>query len=147
MAFTGRIMFLLCNTCIRCKIFLDNHFSMLIPSEWTMTMSSNISNNKKRNDHSFTSTIPNSTFGRMHLPSLSLLGINTSNHIVDPFDVLQRMQCFLTFFLSTFTSWFHHPPVLTRFSCHDLRMKANHVPLAQAWTFWNPMTSCHKKHH
>ena len=34
-------------------------------------------------------------------------------------------------------SWFHNPPVLTCFSCHDLRMKANHEPLAQEWTFPN----------
>ena len=105
MAFPLKIMFLLCNTCIWCKLLLGNHFSKLSPSEWTTTMGSNINNNKKRDDLYFTSMVPNSTSRRMHSTSLSLLVVNTSNG-------LQRLQFFLAF-LSTFACWFHHPPVLT----------------------------------
>ena len=124
MAIPLRIMSLLCNTCIWCMFLLGNHFSKLSPSEWNTTMSSNISNNKKGNDHSFTSMVPNSTSARIHVPSLSLLSINTSNG-------LQWLQFFLAFFMSTFASWFHHPLVFTCFSCYDLRMKANHEPISQ----------------
>lgn len=145
MTFPLRNIFFFCNTCIRCKLLLENHFSKLSPYEWTIAISSNISNKNKINDHYFTSTVPNSTSVRMHSPSLLLLGINTSNRIVNHF--IFYKSCKILAFLSTFASWFHHPLVLTCFSCHDLRMKANHEPLAQAWTFQNHTTSCHKKHH
>ena len=131
------------HTCIRCKLLLANHFSKLRPFEWTKTMFSNISNDMNINYHSFylhgskfhiykNEFTISFTSWRQHIKWSTLVVVLAAKFLA---------SCPFSIFL------FHHPLVLTCYSCHDLRMKVNHEPIAQEWTFQNHETSCHKKNH
>ena len=131
MAFPLRILFLLCT-----------HMHSMQDSPWkplfqvnpiwvNTTMSSNINNHKKINDHYF---YVHGTKFHILKNAFAISFTSWCQHIKWYTMVVVLAAKFLAS-CPLSDSWFHHPRVLTCYSCHDSRMKANHEPLAQEWTF------------